>query len=232
MPSGHSDFFSGIRDVLPFLPGFFPFGIITGVTALNAGMTTIEAVFMSVIMFAGAAQLAAIDLLTRDASAWVVIFAALLVNVRFMMFSASIAPYLRSLPIRSKLVGGFLLSTPSYVLSITEFEREQPPNRRWYYFGASLPVWVNWQVATVTGVLLGARVPSGLQLDFVIPLVFMTLLFTALDDRASQVAGLGGGVIAVAGAQLPLNLGLLVGVAGGIVAGLIAERGGAMHGGS
>jgi predicted branched-subunit amino acid permease len=214
----------GVREVLPLLPGFVPFGLITGVTAIGVGLSDVQAIFFSATAFGGAAQLATFDVMADTAPLAVVVATGLLVNLRFGMFSAGLAPYLQQLSRPWKWVSGFLLSTPGYVISVPQFESEDSVSRRWYYLGVALPVWVNWQIATIAGVFLGARIPPELQLDFFIPLVFMALLSKMLEGRAMLIAGSVAGVIAILGQLVPLNLGIILAAFGGVGAGLFDQR--------
>ena len=222
--SSRSDFTGGVRDVSPLLLGYIPFGLITGVTAVGIGLSSVEAVAMSALMFSGAAQLAAIELMAQPAPVVVIAVTALLINLRFSMFSAAIAPHFRSVSTPWKLLSGFLLSTASFVLSTSEFETDRSVSRRWYYLGTALPIWVIWVLSTIVGVAIGARVPPELQLDFVIPLVFIVLLFKLLDGRATWAAAVVASVVAVVGELAPLNLGIILAAFGGMAAGLIADR--------
>jgi 4-azaleucine resistance transporter AzlC len=218
-----SDFVTGVRDVSPLLLGFVPFGLITGITAVGIGLSAVEAVAMSAIMFSGAAQLATIELMAQPAPVAVIVATALMINLRFSMFSAAVAPHLRSLPHPWKAVSGFLLSTPSFVLSTSAFENDDSLSRRWYYLGTALPIWVVWVISTAVGVGVGARVPPELQLDFVIPLVFIVLLFKLLEDRATWIAAGVAGPLAVVGELAPLNLGLIAASLSGMAVGLYAD---------
>ena len=179
---------------------------------------------MSAIMFSGAAQLATIELMAQPAPIAVIVVTALMINLRFSMFSAGIAPHLRSLSHPWKAVSGFLLSTPSFVLSTSAFENDESVSRRGYYLGTALPIWVVWVGSTAIGVVVGARVPPSLQLDFVIPLVFIVLLFKLLEDRATWIAAGVAGPLAVVGELAPLNLGLIVASLCGMAVGLFADR--------
>jgi 4-azaleucine resistance transporter AzlC len=213
----------GIRDVAPLLLGVAPFGLVAGVAAINAGLTLEQALGMSVIVFAGASQLAALELIGRDAPLSVVVATAVVINLRMLMYSASIAPYFRSLRARSRSVAAYLLTDQAYALSVSAYRSEDAIDRLAYYLGAAATLWVVWQVATVAGALLQAGVPDALGLEFAVPLVFLALLVPAMEDGPTVVAGLVGGGIAVLGAGLPLNLGLLVGAAVGIAAGVASE---------
>jgi 4-azaleucine resistance transporter AzlC len=221
------DFRAGVRAALPSLLGLVPFGLVAGIAAVNAGLSPLQAVGLSAVVFAGAAQLAAIDLLARDASLAVVVVTAVVINLRMAMYSASIAPYFESFRRRWKLVCSYLLTDVSYALSIAEFTDESGIDRRWYYLGAAGAIWAVWQVTTVAGVLLGTGIPESWGVGFAVPLVFLTLLVADVSDRPRLVAALVGGSVAVVGAGWPLNLGLLGGALAGVVAGVVVDgRGG------
>jgi len=219
-----ADFRRGVRDVAPLLLGVAPFGLVAGIAAANAGLDLTQAVGMSVIVFAGASQLAALDLIGRDAPLSVVVLTAVVINLRMLMYSASIAPHFRTFAGRVKAGLAYLLTDQAYALSIASYRAEESVDRVAYYLGVAVTLWVVWQLTTAAGVLLGTGVPDAWGLEFAVPLVFLALLVPAMEDGPTTVAGLVGGTIAVVGAGLPLNLGLLVGASVGIVAGLLAER--------
>jgi 4-azaleucine resistance transporter AzlC len=215
----------GVRDVSPLLLGVAPFGLVTGVAAVDAGLSLPQTVGMSVVVFAGASQLAALELLEAGAPLAVVVLTAVVINLRMLMYSASIAPYFRSFPARLKAGLAYLLTDQAYALSVARYRGEGSADRAAYYLGAGVTLWVVWQVTTVAGVLVQAGVPPSLGLDFAVPLVFLALLVPAMEDRPTTVAGLVGGGLAVVAAGLPLNLGLLVGATVGIAAGILTEFG-------
>jgi 4-azaleucine resistance transporter AzlC len=217
------DLRAGVRAALPSLIGLIPFGLVAGIAAVDAGLSPLQAVGLSVVVFAGAAQLAAVDLLSQDAPLAVVIVTAVVINLRMAMYSASIAPYFESLRRRWAVICSYLLTDVSYALSITEFGEESSTDRRWYYLGAAVAIWTVWQITTVAGVLLGTGIPDEWNVGFAVPLVFLALLVPAMEDGPTTVAGILGGVVAVVATSLPLNLGLLVGATIGIGAGLVAE---------
>lgn len=217
------DFSAGMRDMTPLLLGVAPFGLVTGVAAVEAGLDLAQAVALSVVVFAGASQLAALELLGRDAPLAVVVLTATVINLRMLMYSASIAPYLRSASARSRALVAYLLTDPTYALAVARYRSEATVDRTGYYLGAGITMWVVWQGATVAGVVLGTGVPEAWGLGFAVPLVFLALLVPAMEDRPSILAGLVGGAVALGGAGLPLNLGLLAGASIGVIAGLSAE---------
>lgn len=217
------EFGQGVRDVLPLLLGIVPFGFIAGIAAVNAGLGLAEAVGLSAIVFAGAAQLAALDLIGRDASLAIVVVTAVVINLRMLMYSASIAPHFRDLSRRMKATAAYLLTDQAYALAIVRYRNEDSTSPVAYYLGVAATVWTVWQLTTIAGVVLGASVPESLGLEFAVPLVFLALLIPAMEDGPTTVAGVLGGIVAVGTAWLPLNLSLLVGAACGIFAGVLTE---------
>ncbi|NHN60983.1 MULTISPECIES: AzlC family ABC transporter permease [Halorussus] len=220
-------FRAGVRDVLPALPANVPFGIIAGVATVGAGFDPAQATAFAGMLFAGAAQVAAVELVDQRAPVVVVVATALVVNLRYLMYSASLGAHFRDLSTRWKLVVAFFLLDVTYALSVGRFEGREDADPtgegRWYYLGTALPLWGTWIAASLVGIVFGARVPAGWQLDFAIPLLFMGLLFPALDGGPSYVAAGAAGVLAVAGFGLPFNVGILAAAVGGILAGVLAE---------
>ena len=220
-------FGAGVLAVAPMLPGVAPFGIVAGLTAVGQGLSAAQAMTMSVTIFAGAAQLATLQLMGEGALPAVILLTALTINLRFAMYSASLAPHLQHLGRRWHLPLAYFLVDQNYAVSIHRFQHGDEDWRawgHWYYLGAGVALWLTWQTSTAVGVFLGAGVPREWSLDFAIPLVFMVLLVPALRNRAHIVAALTGGLVATAGAALPLHLGIVIGASAGIAAGVAFAR--------
>jgi len=219
----------GLRDVAPLLLGVAPFGVVTGATAVDAGLSPLQAVGLSVVVFAGAAQLAAVELLGDNAALLVVLATGVVINLRMLMYSASIAPHFRSFHARWKAVCSYILTDQAYALSVARYTGVDadldPAARRRYYLAAGGSLWVVWQVCTLVGIVVGARVPPAWGLEFAVPLVFLSLLIPATTSWPKLVAAAVGGGVAVAGTVLaiPLNLGLIAGGAAGVAAGVLAD---------
>jgi len=117
----------------------------------------------------------------------------------------------------------YVLTDQAYALSVASYRSDSETDRKWYYLGVAVTLWAVWQVTTIAGALLGTGVPDAWGLEFAIPLVFLAILVPAIEDAATAVAAAVGGAIAVVGAGLPLNLGLLVAAGVGITAGVLTE---------
>jgi predicted branched-subunit amino acid permease len=220
----HRDFITGARDSLPILLGVVPFAMICSVAAVSVGLTPFEAMGMSFIVFAGASQLAVLQLL-GDGAVWLVmILTAWIINLRFTMYSATLAPYLQKEPLRQKAPFAYILSDQAFGVTMARFANEMPANPAWYYYGAAAAIWVAWQISSIAGALLGTLVPESWGLDFAFPLSFMALMFAALKDRPAVLAALVGGTSAIIAKGLPYNLGLVLAALLGIGAGVLAEN--------
>jgi predicted branched-subunit amino acid permease len=232
MTDRRAAFLDGTTTVAPVLLGVAPFGLIAGATAVQAGIDPVLAVAMSVIVFAGASQLAVVELVDGGAPALVLVATAAVVNLRMVMYSASIAPYFRPFSVAWRTLMGVIMTDQSYALSLTRYEsedpiagvRDDPGARKWFYLGASLTLWVVWQVTTVLGAVLGGGLPPEWSLGFAVPLTFMALLVPAVEDSPTLAAAVVGATLSIVGAGLPNNAGLLVGAVCGVGAGLLVER--------
>ena len=224
-------FVSGAKAIVPVLLALVPFAVAFGATAVGGGLSALEAFAMSAFVFAGAAQLAAVPLMSAGASVAVIVLTVLIVNLRLTLYSASLAPHFRRLPAGWKGLLSYLLTDQAYAATITRFDdgETEEPDKRWYFLGVALAIWVTWQVGTMLGIFLGAWASEGWSLDFVLPLTFIALAVPAIKDRATAAAAISAGVAAVLAAAMPLNLGPItaasVGVLGGLVAESVAERG-------
>ena len=218
-------FVAGAKAIVPVLLALLPFGLAFGATATGSGLSAVEALGMSVFVFAGAAQLAAVPLLSAGASVAVVLLTVLVVNLRLTLYSASLAPHFRRLPAGWKGLLAYLLTDQAYAATITPFDQGDTAeqDKRWSYLGVALAIWATWQAATVLGIALGSWASEGWSLDFVLPLIFIAAAVPAIKDGTTGAASLSAGLAALVCAALPLNLGLITAALVGVVGGLVAE---------
>jgi predicted branched-subunit amino acid permease len=203
------------------LIGVVPFGLVAGAAPVAAGLGGWTAVGFSTVVFAGASQLAAVDALAQGGSALVAILTAWTINLRMVLYSASVAPFLSHEPTGRRLVAAYLLTDQAYAVSVSRWagkgERE---DRLAFYVGAGALLWAVWQVATITGVLAGTALPDDVPLDFAIPLVFLVLLVPVLTTSPAVVAAGSAAFAAVLAGELGAGpLSVVVGCAVGIGAG-------------
>ncbi len=224
MRSTHQDFIDGARGALPILLGVIPFAMICSVAAIGIGLSPFEAAGMSLVVFAGASQLAVLQLISEGALWVVMLFTAWTINLRFTMYSAALAPYLKDEPNYRRLPFIYVLSDQAFGVSMSHFANVMPQNPAWYFYGAAFAIWLTWIVSAIVGALLGTLVPASWGLEFAFPLSFMALMFAAIKDRPAVIAAIVGGGSAVLARGLPYNLGLVLAAILGIGAGIFAEN--------
>jgi predicted branched-subunit amino acid permease len=223
-PWRHPAFRTGVREMTSIAPGIAAWGLVTGVAMVKAlGMPL--AVLMSLVVFAGSAQLAALPLIAAGAPVWVVWTTALCVNLRFVIFSAQWRPYFAHLPLAQRLRLGYFTADLNYVLFMKRFPEPRPaPDQVPYFWGGVALNWTAWQVPSMAGILLGERVPTHWGLGFAGTLALLGLTNTLLNDRATWVAAAVAGCAAVAAYALPLRLNIVVAIAAAVAMGLLMEQ--------
>lgn len=232
--SPYIEFWAGVRAELPILLGVSPFGLIYGVLTHSVGLPPLLALAMSSIVFAGSAQFVAAQLIGAGAPGLIMVLTVAIVNVRHVLYSASIAPYVRPLSRLWRFVLAYLLTDEAYAVAIVHYTKTEEQSiradnpdlykyRHWYFLGAGLALWSTWQMTSAIGILLGAQVPDSWALDFALPLTFIALVVPALKDRPAVGAAIAAGVVAVISYSLPYKLGLMLAAAVGLIAGLWLE---------
>jgi 4-azaleucine resistance transporter AzlC len=218
-------FWAGVRAEFPLLIGVFPFGMIYGALALNAGLSKPAAQMMSSIVFAGSSQFIAAQLIHESAPGLVIVLTIAIVNLRHMLYSASLAPHLASLSTRWKTLLAYLLTDEAYAPTIVHYERNGvQPFGHWFLLGAGLALWSTWQASTALGIFLGAAIPDSWSLDFALPLTFIAMVVPVLKGRPYIAAALSAGLVSLAAHALPFKLGLILAALTGIAVGTILEE--------
>jgi 4-azaleucine resistance transporter AzlC len=224
MNEARKTFWEGVRAEFPLLIGVFPFGMIYGALALNAGLSKAASQMMSSMVFAGSAQFITAQLVSEAAPAIVILLTLAVVNLRHMLYSASLAPYLKGLPLKWKVLLSYLLTDEAYAPSILEYERTGvKPTSHWFLLGAGLALWSTWQISTAFGIFLGTAIPENWHLDFALALTFIAMVVPALKNRSMVAAAVSAGVVALFTYGLPFKLGLILAALTGIVVGTMLE---------
>lgn len=227
-----SELRAGVRAVAPMLIGVIPFGLVAGVTPVANELGIGTAVGLSAFVFAGASQLAAIEVLADGGPAVVAALTAWTINLRMLLYSASLAPYFTHERLGPRMAVAYGLTDQAYALSITRWAPEEPGDQRpsvrrrrlAFYGGAAATLWLCWQASTVAGALVGGAVPDAVPLEFAVPLVFLVLLVPVLDRRPALVAAAVGGGVTVAALELGVGpLSLMAGALSGVAAGALVD---------
>lgn len=225
----HPAFFQGLRTLAPQAPGIAAWGLMTGVAMVKAGMSPFEAVAMTLLVFAGSAQLAATPLMVAGAPAWVILATAFCVNLRFVVFSLHLREYLMHLPRWRRLWHGYLCGDISYVLFVRRYPHpgrsadERLEQEAWLAGNYGLN-WLSWIGASLLGVMLANFIPTAWGLGFAGILCLLAIGCSLASSRLRVLAAMTSGVVAVLAYGLPLKLNIVVAIAMAVLVSLSAER--------
>lgn len=222
------EFLLGMRDTIPMLIGTVPFGIVYGTLAVSSGLSVAATLAMSLLVFAGSAQFVAVSLVASGTGLTVILLTTLIVNLRHMLYSASLLPFVRHLPQRWRISLAFWLTDESFAVVHRHYLLDEAPVERkhWYFLGSCLAMYSIWFACTLIGVGLGQTLPSLGEwgLDFAMVATFIGIVVPLLRNQPMIVAALVASVVAVAAHGLPYKLGLLLAALLGVTAGLVAEH--------
>jgi len=217
----------GLQAVSPGLIALAIWGVVTGVAMVKAGLSEPQAIVMSLLVYAGSAQLTALPLMAAGAPVWLIFAAGIVVNLRFLIFGAALHPFFRDLSWRKRLFLGYLSVDVSFIVFMPRFA-ESPKKgtleQHWFFIGTILPAWVVWQAASMLGIALGAVVPVSWSLEFAAVLALMAMMLPHITSLPVFVSVLAAGLTAWLTQLWPLRLGLLAAVIVGIIAGMWTER--------
>ena len=214
---------AGARRIFPLTIIAGPVGLIYGATAVENGLSESETIFASFVIMAAAAQIALVQLIGDESSWAVVVGTTLIINLRFALYSATIASTFAEFPRRWRFALTHVLVDQTAMIALREFETERDPfYRHWFFLGSVLFFVTPWVIGTTIGALLGGEISNGWQLGFAVPATFIALVVPSIKNRPMLVAALVGGFVAVAASFLPNGLNIIAGAFCGIAAGVIA----------
>jgi predicted branched-subunit amino acid permease len=218
------DLAAGMRAMLPWLAGVTPFGLVIGVAAGRASISPGAGWLTGPAIYGGSAQIAAITMLDAGAAAVPVIVTVLVINLRLALYSAALARYWRGTPMWWRLVAGYLLIDPSFIVGFERYRRDasDPRGGHAHYLGGAVLLYAGWLVALATGALAGATVPGWLHLELLVPLYLLGQIMPSLRQPATRRTTLVSGGVAAACVAAPMHLGIAIGIVAGLVAGSLA----------
>lgn len=214
----------GFRLYLPVSVGMIPWAMATGMAMSAVGFSIPQAMGMNVLVFAATAQLGAAPLIALATPVWLIVLTALVLNLRFVIFSAAVAPAFRQVPVPLRWLAGHLLTDGVFVTCLERLLRGR--DARWragFYLAPAAWTWLIWQLGTLAGLLLAVRVPRQWSLEFMATIALMVLLVPMSRQRPMLLAAATAGAAAVLLQGLPLRLGMIAAIVLGIAAGFAAE---------
>ena len=224
----HPLFWVGAREMAGISVGLTAWSFMTGVAMIKSGMSITEAVLMSLLVFAGSAQLAAIPLIAAGAPLWVVLATAFCVNLRFVVFSLHLRDYFMFLPRAKRLWLGYFTGDVTYVLYTRRFPKpaETETQRRAqmaYLWGGNVCNWVFWQTLSMLGIFLGNALPARWGLEFAGTLALLAVACSLANTQLRALSALIAAAAAVALFGLPYRLNIVAAIAVAVAICLVLE---------
>jgi predicted branched-subunit amino acid permease len=225
----HPEFRQGVADMMGVATGIAAWGLMTGVAMAKSGMSLIEVLLMAILVFAGSSQLAALPLIVAGAPMWVILATSFCVNLRFMVFSAHLRPYVMHQSLWQRLLYGYAMADLNYVLFTKRFPHPSTDplgvrGQEAYWVGSCGVSWVSWVSASLLGVALANSIPLSWGLGFAGILALLGIMCSLATTRLRVVSAGIAGAAAVATFALPLKLNILVGIAAAVAVCLLLEK--------
>jgi len=221
----HPEFRRGFAEMVAPSLGMAAWGLVTGVAMVKTGLSLWLAALMTLLVYAGSAQLAALPLLAAGAPLWVIWATAFCANLRFVIYSAHWQKYFGHLPRWQRLTLGYLAVDLNYVLFVRRFpEPTRQPEQLPYLCGGVAWNWISWQAASLLGVLIADRVPTQWGLGFAGILALLGVTYSLLSDKKSWTAAGVAAFVAIAAFDLPLKLNIVTAIVASVAIGLLLDR--------
>lgn len=220
-------FRDAVRACSQTVPGLFAWGAVTGMAMVQTGLSLWQCLVMTLFVYAGSAQLAALPLIAAGTPVWVVAFTAFMVNLRFVIFSAVIGPHFIHLPWWRRLWMGY--NNADMVMGF--FPQRYPVHgsgnaaaKLGYFRGLFISNWWGWQLGTLTGVLLASQIPQAWGIGFAGSLALLALTIPMVKNKPTVIGVIVASIVAVAAVGWPYRLGLLLAMLAGIAAAVLTEQ--------
>lgn len=216
--------YRGISAVMPLCIGDFPFSFIVGALSVSLGMSVWQSTVWSCIVIAGSAQMLALDMLKTGASLGVIFFTTLIINLRHVLYSASLAGKVREASLFKKCCMSYALTDEVYATTIKEMDGNRR-DKYLFYFTVMLTFWVTWVLADFAGALVGSSYPwiQSCGLDFAMVAAFIAIVVPQVRSQACMVAALVASLSGVLLVILPCSLGIVAASLLGVFAGLCVD---------
>ena len=219
-------FFKGAKDTLPLIIGAIPFGIIFGTLAETAGLSAWATMGMSTFVFAGSSQFVALSLVASGTAWPMIVLTTFVVNLRHMLYSATMVPFYKNLGNFWKIFLAFGLTDETFAVAINRYNQQDGvPDKQYYNLGSMVFMYLNWNLCTFIGLTAGQAFPeiSKWGLDFAMPATFIGIVIPYLVTRPMWASVITAGIISILSSGLPHKLGLIVAAVVGVTVGLFCE---------
>ncbi len=221
-----SAFWDGLRTSTPAIPGLFAWGVVTGMAMIQSGLELWQAILMTLTVYAGSAQLAVLPLIAAGAPFMMIVLTALMVNLRFIIFSAVVGPHFSGLPWYKRMYYGYFnadVVMAFFPQRFPSFTSGSPVTKIRFYSGLATFNWISWQAGTLTGLLMASQIPASWGIGFAGTLALLTITIPLVINRAALAGVVVAGSVAVLAIGLPYRLGLVLAIILGIAAAMAID---------
>jgi 4-azaleucine resistance transporter AzlC len=220
-------FFKGAKDTFPLIVGAIPFGIIFGTLGATAGLSFAATLGMSIFVFAGASQFVCLSLVAAGTAWPMIVLTTFVVNLRHMLYGATMVPFYKKLHPLWKMVLSFGLTDETFAVAVTRYmQKDDAPYKEYYNLGSMVFMYANWNLCTIIGLTAGKTFPgiSEWGLDFAMPATFIGIVIPYLVSRPMWASVITAGTVSILASGLPHKLGLMVAAVAGVTVGLVCEK--------
>jgi predicted branched-subunit amino acid permease len=221
------DFVDGLKAMVEPAMAIVAWSIVTNIALLSAGLKPLQTFWFNILVYAGSAQLAVMPLIAGDYPLWTVWLTALIVNLRFVIFSAGLQPHFKNYPLLDRLGLGFINGDIPFVKFMHQFpptSAQSSQTALMYFLGVSLMNWAVWQVGVLIAIIFGVYIPKDWGVGFAGTLALIALIVPAIKNKTALISALAAGVTCALTINLPYRLTIVSSVIAGVAAAILMDK--------
>jgi predicted branched-subunit amino acid permease len=228
-PRRKQAFMDGVHVMLATIPGNFAWGFVVGLGMINAGLSTLQSLGFAVLVYSGTAQMVSLPLMSAGASIGLILLAAGLACIRFVIYAAAIAPALHHVPLGKRLlVAAFSIdgAIGMFLLRRAQTGPGKPPftHRVSYLLGMDAPVYLSWTSGLIVGIFAAGAMPASPKFTYLGIIAMLGILMPMVRERSTILCALVSALVALLTVHWPYQLGLMTAIFAGISAGFGMTR--------
>ena len=208
-------------------------GFVTGIAMAKSTLTVHQAMAMSLLVYAGSSQLAALPLIAAGLPSWMILITSFMVNLRFVIFSLGLQAHFSYLPMWRRIFLGYCTADFSYLLYMKRYPKPQTSQelqhdlqhlRLHWVMGMQFSNWFVWQVGSISGILMASQIPNSWGLEFAGAIALLAIIVPMLDRASARWAALTATVVAVATYGIPFRLNIVFAIGAALIVGMMADK--------
>ena len=220
----HQDYIKGVKGAIPIVLGYMPIGMAFGILAVQQGLSVYDIFLMSLLVYAGSAQFISVAMIASGAVMMSIIMTTFLVNLRHLLMSASLSPFLKHIPSKAQALISYGITDETYAVAITQVSQQKMSGR--YFAGLHITSQLGWVISTVVGGLLGGMMPNPTRwgIDFALSAMFIALLIMQIDNKKKVLVSIcAAGISILIAMSLKGNWHIIISAVLGATIGVIIE---------